>query len=282
MDAQDILEQARREMQQRRARAEQQREQPWLWAFLGLAATLVVGVWLLPGGTLADRLHLVVQGVCAQAHYLFVGPLRMPLCARNTGIYAGFLGSLIFLFALGRGKAGRLPPLSICLALVAGVAAMAIDGVNSLLLDMGNYHFYTPRNDLRLLTGLLMGTSMAVFLLMVFNISLRANLRRDQPILRSWPELVGALLANALVGLAIWFAPAPLFYPLAVFSVIGIAGVLFLTNLFVVAMVSGFEGRLQRIREMARPATFALLMTAGELALLAWVRTLVEHSMPMG
>lgn len=281
MDAQDILEQARREIQQRRAIGKQRREQPWLWAFLGLAATLVAGVWLLPGGTFADRLHLVVQGVCAQAHYLFVGPLRMPLCARNTGIYAGFLGSLLFLVALGRGKAGGLPPLSICLALVGGVAAMAIDGVNSLLLDMGNYHFYTPRNDLRLLTGLLMGTSMAVFLLLVFNISLRANLQRDQQILRSWPELVGALLANALVGMLIWFAPAPLFYPLALFSVIGIAGVLFLTNLFVVAMVSGFEGRLQRLREMARPATFALLMTAGELALLAWVRTVVDHSMPM-
>ena len=41
------------------------------------------GVWFLPGSTLAARLHLVVQGVCAQAHFLYVGPLQMPLCARR-------------------------------------------------------------------------------------------------------------------------------------------------------------------------------------------------------
>lgn len=281
MEAHDILEQARREMQQRRE-AQLRQEQPWLWAFLGVAATLIIGVWFLPGNTLADRLHLVVQGVCAQAHYLYIGSFQMPLCARNTGIYAGFLGTLLFLVALKRGKAGSVPPLPITLLLASGVVAMGIDGVNSLLLDMGQPNLYTPRNDLRLLTGLLMGNSMAVFLLLMFNISLRGDVRAKQPIIASWPEYVGALLANALLGALIVWSPPVLFYPLAIFSVVGIVGVLFTTNVFVIGMVSGFEGRLRRLKELARPATIALLLTVGELTLLAWLRSVVEHSMPMG
>lgn len=288
MNTQEILDQAREEMLRRRsaqttARAArlQRQEQPWLWAFLGLATTLIIGIWFLPGNTLADRLHLTVQGVCAQAHYLFIGSLQMPLCARNTGIYAGFLGTMLYLVGLGRGRTARLPSPAISALLALGVMAMAVDGTNSLLLDMGNHNLYQPQNVLRLVTGLLMGTSMAVFLLLLFNVSLRADAQHDQRILRSWPEYMGALLADALVFALISFSPPILFYPLAIFSVLGIVGVLFTTNIFVVAMISGLENGMRRWGQMARPATIALVLTATEMGLLAWLRMWMEQSMPM-
>jgi uncharacterized membrane protein len=281
MNTQDILDRAHRQVQERRATTARRADRSWQWAFCGLALTLIGGVWFLPGGTLAARLHLVVQGVCAQAHFLFLGPLQLPLCARNTGIYAGFLGSLLYLIALGRGRAGRMPPWPLLTLLGFGVIAMAVDGTNSLLLDMGNHNLYPPNNILRLITGLLMGTGMAVFLLLLFNISLRANVRTEQRVLGGWIEYGGALLADALLFGLIWTGPSVLFYPLAIFSVLGIVGVLFMTNVFVVAMVSGFENRLRRLPQLARPATFALIMTACELGLLAWLRSWMESSMPM-
>lgn len=278
----DILELARRDLQQRRYQELERaatNQQPWLYAFVGLSLTVIAGVLLLPMGTLADRLHMIVHGVCAQAHYLTLGSYTMPLCARNTGIYAGFLATLLYLLVLGRGRAAKLPPLSITLFLVAAVALMGIDGFNSLALDVGGYNVYTPDNRLRVITGLGMGTAIGTFMLLMFNLSLRYDARREQPVIRSWIELVGLLTTGALLYGLLFFAPTWLFYPLAIFSVIGICGVLFMSNVFVVAMVSGLEGRLLRMRQLARAGTFAIVFTAIELALLSGMRIWMERSL---
>ncbi|GAC1546785.1 MAG: DUF2085 domain-containing protein [Herpetosiphon sp.] len=281
MNTQDILDQARRELVTRHASVAQQQEQRWLWAFIGLASTLVIGIWFLPGATLGDRLHVVVQGVCAQQHFLYLGPLQMPLCARNTGIYAGFLATLLYIVALGRGRAGTLPPMTITVLLGLGIMAMAVDGTNSLLLDLGNYNIYPPHNLLRVVSGLLAGSSIAIFLLLMFNVALRANVRPRERVLQSWPEYVGMLLADAIVLGMIWLGPTWLYYPLAIGSVIGIIGVLFTTNVFVVGMMSGFEHRVLTLRNLARPGTIALSLTAIELGGLALLRTWLESAMPM-
>lgn len=278
----DILELAQRELARRRSQELERaatRQQPWLYAFLGLSLTLIGGVLLLPLGTLEDRLHMVVHGVCAQQHYLELGPYTLPLCARNTGIYAGFLATLLYLVALGRGRAAKLPPLSISLLLVAAVGAMAIDGFNSLALDVGGYNLYPPDNRLRVITGLGMGAAIGTFLLLLFNLSLRYDADRAQPVIGSWAELLGLVAAAALLYGLLFFAPPTLFYPLAIFSVVGIAGVLFVTNVFVAAMVTGLEGRVLRLRQLARPATFGIVLTALELAALAGMRVWLERTL---
>ncbi|WP_025746020.1 DUF2085 domain-containing protein [Kallotenue papyrolyticum] len=278
----DILELARREMAQRR-RAELEaaaaRQQPWLWALVGLLATLLIGLLVLPLGTLADRLRLVVHGVCAQQHYLYIGGVALPLCARNSGIYAGFLATLLYLLALGRGRAAKAPPLSITLTLLAAILVMGVDGFNSLLLDLGGYNLYAPDNRLRVITGLGMGVALGVLLPLLFNLSLRYDARREQRILGSWIELAGALLVAAVLFALLFWAPAWLYYPLALFSVAGIVSVLWLANTFVLGMLGGLEGRVLRLRQLARPATLGLLLTVGELALLAWLRMQLEHTL---
>jgi uncharacterized membrane protein len=278
----DVLELARRDLAQRRfheAQRAAERPQPWLWAFLGLSATLIGGVLFLPLGSLDHRLHLIVHGVCAQAHYLTIGSYTMPLCARNTGIYAGFLATVLYLLALGRSRAAKMPPLSITVALGLAVLIMGIDGFNSMLLDIGGLNVYTPRNYLRVITGLGMGIAIGTFFVLMFNLSLRYDARHEQRVLRNWPELLGMVAAAALLYGLLFSAPEWLFYPLAIFSVLGIVGVLFAGNLFVVAMLSGLEGRVLRLRQLARPATIGLALTAGELALLAWLRALMEQSL---
>lgn len=280
----DIIELARREMAQRRYQEMErsvQAAQPWLWAFLGLSLTLIAGVFLLPMGTLADRLQGVVRGVCAQQHFIRIGAYTMPLCARNTGIYAGFLATILYLLALGRGRAAKLPPWPIVGLLGIAIVAMGIDGFNSLALDVGGYNVYPPDNRLRVVTGLGMGTAMGTFMLLMLNLSLRYDVRHEQRVVSNWVEVLGMFVTGALLYGLLFFAPTWLFYPLAIFSLIGIVGVLFLSNLFVVAMVSGLENRVIKLRQLARPATYSLACTAAELALLAGLRYWMEQSLGM-
>lgn len=278
----DIIEMARREIAQRR-RSELERaaheQQPWLYAFLGVSLTLLAGVLFLPLGSLADRLHMVVHGVCAQAHYISIGPYTMPLCARNTGIYAGFLATLLYLIVLGRKRAAQFPKLPITLVLAFAILAMGVDGLNSMALDIGGYNLYPPQNTLRIASGLGMGIAIGTFMLAIFNLSLRYDARRDERVIGSWAELAGAFVVAFGLYALLLNSPVWLYYPLAIFSVIGIVGVLFMSNVFVVAMISGLENRVLQLRQLSRPATIGIALTAAELALLAGLRMWMEHSL---
>jgi uncharacterized membrane protein len=276
----DLVERAQRDVAQRRQRqAERNQQQTWLGAFVAVGVAVLAALFFWPSGTLADRLQLAVQGVCAQQHYVMFGNYRLPLCARNTGIYAGFLATLCYIILIGRGRAAKLPPWSIVGFLSATVVALGIDGLNSLLRDVGGFYLYTPQNELRIATGLGMGSALAVFGVLIFNMSLRADARFDQAVIPNWFQLGGAIGAGMLLYGIVWWAPQWLYYPLAMFSVAGIVGVLFASNMFVVAMATGYEGRVTMLRQLARPATIGLVLVIGELALLAWLRYLMEQSL---
>src|SRR5512138_820922 len=168
--SEEIVEMARRDMAARRAQgiaARAVRELPWRYALIGLAGALLLGLLAWPGMPLEWKMYAVVHGVCAQAHTVDMAGMRLPLCARNTGIYSGFLVTVLYLLALGRARAAKLPPWSILIALLAFVVIMAVDGFNSLLVDMFMPHLYTPRNELRTLTGIGMGVAMAVLLFLI-------------------------------------------------------------------------------------------------------------------
>ena len=254
-------------------------ERPALWAFLAVLVTLLIGTLLLLPGTFVDRLGWVVHGVCAQEHGLIIGGVEMPLCQRNTGIYSGFLATLLTLIALGRGRAAKLPQRSILILLGANVVWMGIDGFNSLFKDLGTFYLYEPQQILRVLSGLAMGMTVATMMLFAFNTTLRANPRREQRVLGGWGDV--ALVASvefalfALIQLNLPF----LIYPLAIFSTLGIIGVMFTVNLIVAAMISNFEGGVERLTQLALPAIGALLFTGVEFGLLAWARVALERSM---
>src|SRR5207244_1913238 len=102
---------------------------PWMAATLVLfyLALLTILVFL-PGSSLLDRLRWLDSGICAQlpTHSFYPGGQELPLCARNTGIYLGFIVTLLTLYATGRGRAQRLPPWPIIVVLVSGVGILAI------------------------------------------------------------------------------------------------------------------------------------------------------------
>src|SRR4029079_3838077 len=131
----EILEMARQEVAARKARADQDRttrEVPWRYAFFGLVGALLLGLIAWPGTPRTWKRYAVVHGVCAQVHNVDVGGLQLPLCARNTGIYRSFLFSSLYLLALGRQRAAKLPPWPITIALALFIVIMGVDGLNSM------------------------------------------------------------------------------------------------------------------------------------------------------
>ena len=78
--------------------------------------------------------HWVGFGLCHQLpeRSLFSGGYQLPVCARDTGIYAGFLLSMIVIALLERGR--RPSELSRTWLLVLGsifLGTMVVDGVSS-------------------------------------------------------------------------------------------------------------------------------------------------------
>lgn len=241
------------------------------WVLLAMGFLLIGGVLLWPMGTLADRLQLIVRGVCDQQHTLLVGNTVLPLDARCTGIYLGFPVTLLYLFGRGRARVAKLPPLKIMVLCVGMMVLMTIDGFNSVLQGSGA-HFYLPHNAMRVATGLGMGVAMAVLGLPLFTSTLYVRSGEDQQVICSWREGFEIASIIALVGLLLQLALPWLYYPLALVSVGSMVGVLLLVNLAVVALLGELRRRIVQLSQLTRPATLSLCITVIELAYLAWLR----------
>jgi len=282
----EVLELARRQMAARREAEQHQqmqtqqtqtrRERPWRYIFLGVMGTLLLALLFTPGLPLQWKMYAVVHGVCAQQHNIFIGELQVPICARNSGIYISFLLTMIYFWVIGRGRAGRIPPWPISAVLVAFVVVMGIDGFNSLFLDLGLPYLYTPRNELRTLTGMGMGVGVATVMLLILNTTLRRNVDDQQPLLKSWRELGGVLLLDFLILVALYGNLELLYWPLAFLSFTGIISVLYLVSLLLVSLFMGYEGRVTHPVQLAKPATIALLPTLVMLAVMSSLRFWLE------
>jgi uncharacterized membrane protein len=248
----------------------------WVGTLLASFGVLLVALLFTPGLPLQWKMYSVVHGICAQQHNIFLGGMQFPICARNTGIYSSFLLTLAALFLAGRQRAGGLPPLSVGLALLAFVLVMAVDGFNSLFVDLELPHLYTPRNDLRTLTGMGMGIAFAVAIMLIFTLSLRRDVDRQQRVLAGWHELGGLLLLNLLVLAAIYGNLDLFFWPLAFIAFLGITSAIYIIMLLICAVLLGYEQSVTHMAQLARPATLALLPTGLLLGGLAMLRFWIE------
>jgi uncharacterized membrane protein len=251
-------------------------ERPWRYAFLGLVGALLLGLVFWPGTPLNWKMYAVVHGVCAQIHNVDMGGYQLPLCARNTGIYSSFLVSGLYLLALGRRRAAKLPPWPILTVLLLFIAAMAVDGLNSMFVDMFLPHLYTPRNEIRTLTGIGMGTAIATLMFLILNLSLRRDPDNQQRVIGSWLELGGALLINLLVLLAMYGNVSFMYWPIAISAWLGIVGVLYCVNVLLTALFMHYEWTVTKAIQLAKPATVALIFTLIELGALSLARFWLE------
>lgn len=249
--------------------------QKWGIIFIGVAGILLAALLFAPGLPLQWKMYAVVHGICAQEHNIFLAGMQFPICARNTGIYTSFLLTMGYCWLIGRGKAGRVPHWSLSTVLVLFVAIMGVDGFNSLFYDLGLPTLYTPRNDLRTLTGMGMGVSVGIAVLLMLNLALRADVDERLPPLRHVGDLALILLLNLLVHAAIYGNLEVLYWPLAFLAFTGITGMLYLVMLMMTAVAMGYAGKITDVRQLARPAVVAFLPTglllAGMGALRFWL-----------
>lgn len=236
---------------------------------------LLIVLVLLPVITTAldleRRLFFAVHGICAQSHNVISGGVQFPLCARDSGIYLGLMVTLGILAIFGRLRSGRLPPLSISLTLLTFIVAMGIDGLNSTIAEIGLPALYSPRNDLRLLTGLGFGSALAVGLLLVVNRTLLApdRLKADQAPIGNWRELGLVVGGLGLVVLGIAINQAVVAWPLVLLSVIGVTGVMTLAIMLPISAIAGLSGKVRTLRQLMWPALAGFLVALLLLAVLA-------------
>ncbi len=253
----------------------------WLVIGLGAAYALALGgLIFLPGGTLIQRLSALDAGICAQipSHTFYLARQALPLCARNTGIYVGFASTVLVLRGTGRLRASRLPSGWVAVVLGLAVAAMAVDGFNSLFLDLRLPHLYQPHNLLRLATGLGTGTAMAAFLVPVANGLIwrdddaRASFASFRELAVMLPVLVlGFLVVAAQMGWSL--------YPLALYSTAGLVTALSLINM---VFVLGFGKRLNQIdtyRQLFPVFSLTVALAIVELVALSALKTAALHAL---
>ena len=247
---------------------------PLMTALLGvLYLGMLVALVFLPGASLLDRLRWLDSGICAQlaTHSFYPGGERLPLCARNTGIYLGFMVTLLTLYATRRGRVQQLPPWPIIILLIGGGLAMVIDGFNSFLLDLGLQHLYQPDNLLRLATGLATGLAVATLVLPAIN-RLFWREHNEKRSISSWMALL-LLTPGLILG---FFAVASqnvlILYPVALLSTAGILTVLSSINLIVVLALSKRDQTFEHYRELWPFFSLALILAIGEMLALAQLK----------
>lgn len=207
-------------------------------------------------------MHWIGFGLCHQlpARSFVAAGHQLPVCARDTGIYIGFMVSVAVMALLDRRRhRSGLPPMWLMAIGVALVAAMGWDGVTEYA------GLRATTNLIRLATGLGTGFALALVVVPILNAELwRSN---------GAGRVLGSVREGAiwLVALPVTFAAtywgAPhlgIVYPALVAACV--LGTFATVNLVIVSMVPAFERRAERARDLVPAIGVALLVTAAELA----------------
>lgn len=247
----------------------------WMWAGLALA---VIGwaafLFITPGGVLR-KTDYVAAAVCHRRpeHSFFVGDQQLPLCQRCSGTFPGALTGLLVQWLLWRRRrALRFPHWRFLLLMAALAAPWALDGVNSLTSELPwreagvGVLGYAPQPWLRLLTGILMGAAMSVFLAPAFNQTMWAD-GVEEPTVRSWREFALLSAIELAVGVVIYLAEPILLYPVAIYSALAVVALFTCLGAMIFVMALARDGTLHSWREawvpLAWGLVFALLVIGG-------------------
>lgn len=191
-------------------------------------AILITAVWMLltPGGLLG-KADAVGYAVCHRIDLrsFHLGDRTLPLCSRCTGMYLGSLFTLLA-FMIFRGKAGAYPSKSLQIVLIGFGLVWALDGINSTLtLLPGAASLYEPKNWLRLVTGMLIGTSLTT---MIYPVFIQTAFRDWQmsAVIPSWWWFARLLAFLALTVLGVLSENPLILYPLALLSSLGVLALL--------------------------------------------------------
>ena len=249
--------------------------------FVLSSLALTLAGFLLVPAPFQLKLDFLAAGVCAQRpdHSYFLGGVQLPLEARMGGIFLGFLVGVLYLAAANRERAGMLPPTGIQYALFGGIGAMALDGTNALLYDIGLPALYPPQNALRLATGLVCGAAVACLAVPVLNTALWRDWDLE-PSLGNGRDLAWLVAALVPVQIAVASGAAALFYPVALLMAVALVIAFTVGNAYALALILlPMDARATTWREASMPLLGGTLLTLYELLALAAFRGWSETSL---
>jgi uncharacterized membrane protein len=130
-------------------------------------------------------------GVCSQnpAHSFWIDGRPLPLCARDLGLFGGFL--LVHLIMFRR-------PVPWSRLYLLGLLPLTIDGANSFVANALGGSPYPPSNAIRLATGLLAGAALALALLQ--SVCAEARYQRRPERRQGSSPLLPAVLAGSVAA----------------------------------------------------------------------------------
>jgi len=216
-------------------------------------------------------------GLCHQLpeRSLFGGAYQVPVCARDEGIYLGFVASFIVVALLARGRRpSEGPRLWLTAVGIVLISLMVFDGVTSYA------GLRVTDNEIRLATGIFAGYAIALFILPLLNGQLWRVQDRTRPLERPWQVLVWLTTMPVLYAATWWAFPLlDLAYPIIV--ALAILTTFVIVNLVIVGLFRTFENRAERPRDLLVPILIAFAMTmtelAGSAAFKAWLEGVVSQ-----
>lgn len=195
-----------------------------------------------------DFFHLIGSLICHQlpSRSLYAGLTVLPVCARDTGIYAGIFTSMIFLLLMRRLRSDKPPGIGIAVFMCVLMLPMVLDGLLSYT------GFIQTNNTTRLLTGAFFGLPIPLFLAPAAHFSIEDV--NERKVLKNIVELVPVYLL--LLILCVLYLKGLIPYILA--------GLMFVSSfLFLLARLSyTILVRLRRFKTFSiYAATFGATMT---------------------
>ena len=213
-------------------------------------------------------LHWFGFGLCHQlpARSFFGGVHQVPVCARDTGIYIGFVISLGLIAWIDRGRRrAGLPAWPALVLAGAFVAAMAWDGVTSYA------GLRVTDNVVRLVTGLLAGWALPVVVYPLVAGSLWRRSSPERSMSGTFDVLLWVLPIPAVFAAVYWVMPLfGVWYPLLV--VAAIMATFVSVNMIVALLPARFDRTFERARDAWAPVLIAFALSAAEIALAGWLR----------
>lgn len=247
-----------------------------------LSLLVIVGFALSPPVTIFSKTHAIGYAICHQipGRTFHIDGVPLPLCARCTGIYLGFLAGLLGMLALRRQYAIDLPPTWILATLVMFIGVMAFDGINSFLEFVpGIPQLYASQNWLRLVTGTLHGLAISVIFYPVVSISVwHPDLTQPAAIIETGREFAAFLAAGGVAILAVLWQNPLLLYPLAILSTLGVLTILTMINTIIVLVITRREAMARTWRDVLVPVTMALAISFLLIGGMDWLRAAITRA----
>jgi uncharacterized membrane protein len=210
--------------------------------------------------------RLVGFAICHQLpeRSLAVGGRALPVCARDTGIYVGFLVCFVLLSLAEPDHPREMPPRWVLFTCIGFIAVMGIDGVTSYA------GMRETTNDIRLATGLLAGFALPPIALGMLNYQLWKTPAPGR-VLETRSDQVVWLAAIPATFLVMRFPVAGLWWFYATLVIAGVLIAFTSVNLIMVSLVPPLERRVTGLVSAMPLVAAAFLMTVGELSATAWL-----------